>query len=216
MNQDTLNKIKSYKNSKFLWLAVGVVAGFVIGVYRAALFKILIICLVWAVGIILFAIFSKTLNKIYRKRIEAENNKDGFDYLSELNIYKKMRKQDTKDDGILYVPEYSDWKARIQKNYEKQKENENFWHFLIQKKRDIENLKKQLEVISIPIVLFAATLFFQAAQMSGKFSNQEMWCLIIGMVLGFIIVVTRDIQRWRDQTEFLEDIMQVLEDKEQN
>ena len=216
MNQDTLNKIKSYKNSKYLWGAVGVVAGFVIGVYRAALFKILIICLVWAVGIILFAIFSKILNKIYRKRIEAENNKDGFDYLSELNIYKKMRKQDSKDDGILYVPEYSDWKARIQKNYQKQKENENFWHFLIQKKRDIENLKKQLEVISIPIVLFAATLFFQAAQMSGKFSNEEMWCLIIGMVLGFIIVVTRDIQRWRDQTEFLEDIMQVLGDKEQN
>lgn len=216
MNQDTLNKIKSYKNSKYLWGVVGVAAGFVIGVYRAALFKILIICLVWAVGIILFAIFSKILNKIYRKRIEAENNKDGFDYLSELNIYKKMRKQDTKDDGILYVPEYSDWKARIQKNYQKQKENENFWHFLIQKKRDIENLKKQLEVISIPIVLFAATLFFQAAQMSGKFSNEEMWCLIIGMVLGFIIVVTRDIQRWRDQTEFLEDIMQVLGDKEQN
>lgn len=216
MNQDTLNKIKSYKNSKYLWGVVGVAAGFVIGVYRAALFKILIICLVWAVGIILFAIFSKILNKIYRKRIEAENNKDGFDYLSELNIYKKMRKQDTKDDGILYVPEYSDWKARIQKNYQKQKENENFWHFLIQKKRDIENLKKQLEVISIPIVLFAATLFFQAAQMSGKFSNEEMWCLIIGMVLGFIIVVTRDIQRWRDQIEFLEDIMQVLGDKEQN
>jgi len=47
-------------------------------------------------------------------------------------------------------------------------------HFLVQKKRDIENLKKQVEIISIP--------------------------------LGC----------WRDQTEFLEDIMQVLGDKEQN
>lgn len=79
-----------------------------------------------------------------------------------------------KERGILYVTEYSDWKARIQKNYEQQKENEDFCHFLVEKKRDIENLKKQVEIISIP--------------------------------LGC----------WRDQTEFLEDIMQVLGDKEQN
>lgn len=74
--------------------------------------------------------------------MEAKNNAYGFDYLAEYNIYKKMRKQDAKDDGILYVTEYSDWKARIQKNYEQQKENEDFCHFLVQKKRDIENLKK--------------------------------------------------------------------------
>lgn len=55
--------------------------------------------------------------------MEAKNNAYGFDYLAEYNIYKKMRKQDAKDDGILYVTEYSDWKARIQKNYEQQKEN---------------------------------------------------------------------------------------------
>ena len=58
--------------------------------------------------------------------MEAKNNAYGFDYLAEYNIYKKMRKQDAKDDGILYVTEYSDWKARIQKNYEQQKENEDF------------------------------------------------------------------------------------------
>ena len=51
-----------------------------------------------------------------------------------------------KERGILYVTEYSDWK---------QKENENFCHFLVQKKRDIENLKKQVEIISIPLVLLA-------------------------------------------------------------
>ena len=112
--------------------------------------------------------------------MEAKNNAYGFDYLAEYNIYKKMRKQDAKDDGILYVTEYSDWKARIQKNYEQQKENENFCHFLVQKKRDIENLKKQV------------------------------------IVFGIAFVVARDIQRWRDQTEFLEDIMQVLGDKEEN
>ena len=58
-----------------------------------------------------------------------------------------------KERGILYVTEYSDWKARIQKNYEQQKENEDFCHFLVQKKRDIENLKKQVEIISIPLVV---------------------------------------------------------------
>ena len=36
------------------------------------------------------------------------------------------------------------------------------------------------------------------------------------IVFGIAFVVARDIQRWRDQTEFLEDIMQVLGDKEQN
>lgn len=216
MNQDTLNKIKSYKNSKYVWCAVGGVAGFLIGIYRAALFKVLIFCVVCAVGVILFAIFSKIVNKIYQKRMEAKNNAYGFDYLAEYNIYKKMRKQDAKDDGILYVTEYSDWKARIQKNYEQQKENEDFCHFLVQKKRDIENLKKQFEVVSIPTVLFAATLFFEAARMSGEFSKEKAWCVIIGMIFGIAFVVARDIQRWRDQTEFLEDIMQVLGDKEQN
>ena len=55
------------------------------------------------------------------------------------------------------MTEYSDWKARIQKNYEQQKENEDFCHFLVQKKRDIENLKKQVEIISIPLVVLVAT-----------------------------------------------------------
>lgn len=94
MNQDTLNKIKSYKNSKYVWCAVGGIAGFLIGIYRAALFKVLIFCVVCAVGVILFA--------------------------------------------------------------------------------------------------------------------------ILAIVFGIAFVVARDIQRWRDQTEFLEDIMQVLGDKEQN
>ena len=216
MKQDWLNKIKAYKNSKYLWGVVGVVAGFVIGIYRAALFKFLIFCVVCAGGIILFAIFSKIVNKIYQKRIEIKNNGYGFDYFSELNIYKKMRKQDAKDDGILYVPEYSDWKARIQKNYEQQKENEDFCHFLIQKKRDIENMKKQVEIISIPLVVLAATLFFEAAQWKVAFSREEAGIVILAMIFGIAVVVARDIQRWREQTEFLEDVMQVLEDKEQN
>lgn len=36
---------------------------------------------------------------------------------------------------------------------------------------------------------------------------------ILAIVFGIAFVVARDIQRWRDQTEFLEDIMQVLGDK---
>ena len=39
---------------------------------------------------------------------------------------------------------------------------------------------------------------------------------ILAIVFGIAFVVARDIQRWRDQTEFLEDIMQVLGDKDQN
>ena len=79
-----------------------------------------------------------------------------------IQIFGSKKDNDTKnaqrffkERGILYVTEYSDWKARIQKNYEQQKENEDFCHFLVQKKRDIENLKKQVEIISIPLVLLA-------------------------------------------------------------
>ena len=79
-----------------------------------------------------------------------------------IQIFGSKKDNDTKkaqrffkERGILYVAEYSDWKARIQKNYEQQKENEDFCHFLVQKKRDIENLKKQVEIISIPLVLLA-------------------------------------------------------------
>ncbi len=66
--------------------------------------------------------------------------------------HKKKHSVFFKERGILYVTEYSDWKARIQKNYEQQKENEDFCHFLVQKKRDIENLKKQVEIISTRLV----------------------------------------------------------------
>ena len=79
-----------------------------------------------------------------------------------IQIFGSKKDNDTKkaqrffkERRILYVTEYSDWKARIQKNYEQQKENEDFCHFLVQKKRDIENLKKQVEIISIPLVLLA-------------------------------------------------------------
>ena len=79
-----------------------------------------------------------------------------------IQIFGSKKDNDTKkaqrffkERGILYVTKYSDWKARIQKNYEQQKENEDFCHFLVQKKRDIENLKKQVEIISIPLVLLA-------------------------------------------------------------
>ena len=49
-----------------------------------------------------------------------------------------------------------------------------------------------------------------------KFSIEEAGIVILAMIFGIAVVVARDIQRWRDQTEFLEDIMQVLGDKEQN
>ena len=64
MNQDTLNKIKSYKNSKYLWLAMGVSIGFLICVC----WRIFLIFLVCAVGIVVFVFSSKAIDKIYRKR----------------------------------------------------------------------------------------------------------------------------------------------------
>ena len=66
--------------------------------------------------------------------MEARNNAYGFDYLAEYNIYKKMRNRMRKTMDPL-CDGYSDWKARIQKNYEQQKENEDFCHFLVQRKR---------------------------------------------------------------------------------
>ena len=93
-----------------------------------------------------------------------------------IQIFGSKKDNDTKkaqrffkEQGILYVTEYSDWKARIQKNYEQQKENEDFCHFLVQKKRDIENLKKQVEIISIPLVLLAATAYFEVVPWKEKF-----------------------------------------------
>ena len=87
---------------------------------------------------------------------------------------------------------------------------EDFCHFLVQKKRDIENLKKQVEIISIPLVLLAATAYFEVVPWKEKFSIEEAGIVILAMIFGIAVVVARDIQRWRDQTEFLEDIMQVL------
>ena len=59
-------------------------------------------------------------------------------------------------------------------------------------------------------------MIFEAAQWKVTFSREEAGIVILAMIFGIAVVVARDIQRWRDQTEFLEDIMQVLEDKEEN
>ena len=187
------------------------VAGFVIGIYRAALFKFLIFCVVCAGGIILFAIFSKIVNKIYQKRIEIKNNGYGFDYFSELNIYKKMRKQDA-EDGVL---NYSAWKARIQKNYGKQKANEDFCHYLIQKKRDIESARKDEVGISLTLTVAAAAWFFEDNY--AKVQNLAVTGVVIfTMILSITVLVATTNYRLRVETEFLEDVMQVLGDKEEN
>ena len=86
-----------------------------------------------------------------------------------------------------------------------------FWF----KGRDIENLKKQVEIISIPLVVLAATLLLRRRNGRSPFPREEAGIVILAMIFGIAVVVARDIQRWRDQTEFLEDIMQVLEDKEE-
>ena len=65
-------------------------------------------------------------------------------------------------------------------------------------------------------MLLAATAYFEVVPWKEKFSIEEPGIAILAIVFGIAFVVARDIQRWRDQTEFLEDIMQVLGDKEQN
>ncbi len=63
-----------------------------IGIYRAALFKVLIFLCGMCSGSNSICHFSKIVNKIYQKRMEAKNNAYGFDYLAEYNIYKKDEK----------------------------------------------------------------------------------------------------------------------------
>lgn len=73
-----------------------------------------------------------------------------------------------------------------------------------------------MEIISIPSVMLVATAYFEVVPWKEKFSIEKAGIAILAIVFGIAFVVARDIQRWRDQTEFLEDIMQVLGDKDQN
>ncbi|MCI5495785.1 MAG: hypothetical protein MR407_05560 [Roseburia sp.] len=73
-----------------------------------------------------------------------------------------------------------------------------------------------MEIISIPLVMLVATAYFEVVPWNEKFSIEKAGIAILAIVFGIAFVVARDIQRWRDQTEFLEDIMQVLGDKDQN
>lgn len=58
MNQDTLNKIKSYKNSKYVWCAVGGRCRFFDWHLPRRTFQGFDFCVVCAVGVILFAILA--------------------------------------------------------------------------------------------------------------------------------------------------------------
>ena len=126
-------------------------------------------------------------------------------------VFEKMRKQNA-EDGAL---EYSAWKARIQKNYGKQKEDEDFCHYLIQKKRDIESKRKDEVGISLTLMVAAATCFFEA-NYAGVRNPARTGFVIFTMILSITVLVATTNYRLRVETEFLEDIMQVLGDKEQN
>ena len=65
-------------------------------------------------------------------------------------------------------------------------------------------------------MMLVATAYFEVVPWKEKFSIEKAGIAILAIVFGIAFVVARDIQRWRDQTEFLEDIMQVLGDKDQN
>lgn len=207
MKQEWLNKIKAHKNSKYLWGVVGVGIGFLTSVC----WRIFLIFLVCAVSIVVFVCSSKIIDKFYRKRIEAKDNRHDFDYMQELNIYKKMRKQNAKD-GVL---DYSAWKARIQKNYGKQKENEDFCHYLIQKKRDIESKRKDEMGISLTLTVAAATWFFEA-NYADVHDPVQTGAVIFTMILSITVLVAVTNHKFRVEAEFLEDVMQVLEDKKEN
>ena len=81
---DILNKIKSYKNSKYVWCAVGGVAGFLIGIYRAALFKVLIFCVVCAVGVILFAILAIVFRIAFVVARDIQRWRDQTEFLEDI------------------------------------------------------------------------------------------------------------------------------------
>lgn len=184
------------------------------------LLKVSPFILFWATVIIVVSIILiKSVNDL-NKQLEKKMFPYSFDYVKELAIYKVVgsSKQKVKCDGVelnIYS-NYSDWKNHITEEYRKkdciiQRDFENFYRFLIKRKRIAESRKEMTYEILLPVELGAIGV---CCGSDGLF-DEPITCAI-GVVVGsciFMWQVMKEQFNNEDEINFIDDFLEIMDCK---
>ena len=161
----------------------------------------IVVTMINITGIIIKMTFNKTLiNLPY-----------GFDYEAEFMVYKnigrvKKRKIIKSLKSDIQIPKvYTEWKNQLASRYNNIIDNENFYHFI---RRRLRNLKKTCELFAAVIVPIEIAIMTIIPTDNG--SQVENFWGLLGTVVALAITLTREYYKYKDETEFTTDVIEVL------
>lgn len=127
-----------------------------------------------------------------------------FDYVAELESYKKIGKKKKKEFKFAYYEKFSLWKSYIEKEYANRKNNVDFYRFLNRKLRGKRDEKELMLNLVIPIDITVLTVLFSVKSVM---SEIEMIIYLIVLSLFLVIFLTMTVWRINEEIYFLEDFM---------
>lgn len=211
--EDKFMKEKSIK-SNIIWMIavvfIGISSMFVIGfinnnIWRMILGVIFIVALAMFIINIAGIITKKTFNK------NLINQPYGFDYEAELMVYKnigrtKKRKIIKSLKSDIQIPKiYTEWKNQLTSRYNNIIDNENFFHYI---RRRLRNSEKSCEFFAAVIVPIEIALMTIIPTDNG--SKVENFWSLLGTVVVLAIMLIWQYYKYKDETEFTTDVIEVL------
>ena len=112
---------------------------------------------------------------------------------------------------------YMDWKEYVEKNYKEKycsrnRNQQNFSHFLIKKRRDAKNRSKKINNILIPIEIGIITIICNASDYLESLYELILLAVILFGVL--IWIVTGELADCETKESFITDFLEIMnEDK---
>ncbi len=127
-----------------------------------------------------------------------------FDYVAELESYKKIGKKKKKKFEFAYYEKFSLWKSYIEQEYDTRKNNVDFYRFLNRKIRGKRDEKELMLNLMIPYDITVLTVFFTVKP---TMSEIEMIISLIGLSMFLVIFITINIWSINEEIYFLDDFI---------
>lgn len=139
-----------------------------------------------------------------------------YNYLLEHEIYKRVgrtrRDRITKKiekEKIVIPPKYTEWKKGLIERNQRLKDNEDFFHYLKKKARNLKNLQDTLAVIVTPLYVATFTLVLSSYFTTNP-SKIEIILAVIPCYIGLMTFLTIELITCKNELFYVEDIIEIL------
>lgn len=140
-----------------------------------------------------------------------------FDYDGELEIYKSIGRSKKSKKSELDLLTYMDWKEYVEKKYKekycsRKRNQQNFSHFLMKKRRDAKNRSKKINNILIPIEIGIISIICNASDyLEGLYELILLAVILFGVLIW---IVTDELADCEMKESFITDFLEIInEDK---